>query len=58
LVQRHCPRYGHSPQQIEEARDLGARLAEVLREGRIDENSGIEEVLRKGSRQDSSNKVC
>jgi hypothetical protein len=58
LVQRHCPRYGHSPQQIEEARDLGARLAEVLREGEIDENSRIEGVLRKGSRRDSSSKVC
>jgi hypothetical protein len=58
LVQRHCPRYGHSPQQIEEARDLGARLAEVLREGEIDENSRIEGVLRKGSHRDSSSKVC
>jgi len=50
LVQRHSPRYGHSPQQIGEARALGARLAEVLREGRIDNDGWVEEVLRKENR--------
>ena len=57
VVQRHCPRFGHSPKQIEEARDLGSRLAEVLMAGQIDENFNVEEAVRKGSREDSSSKV-
>ncbi|MBB5349183.1 hypothetical protein HNQ81_002934 [Desulfoprunum benzoelyticum] len=57
LVQRHCPRFGHSPQQLEEARDLGSRLAEVLMAGQIDENFSVEEVVRTGNRRDSSNRA-
>jgi len=35
LLQNYCPRYGHSPHQIEEARSLGRSLADKLREGRL-----------------------
>ncbi len=38
LLQSYCPRYGHNPHQIEEARSIGRSLADRLREGRLNED--------------------
>jgi hypothetical protein len=35
VVQRYCPRYGHSPRQIEQAKSFGRSLANRLQEGRL-----------------------
>lgn len=35
MLQNYCPRFGHSPCQIEEAKNIGQSLADSLREGRL-----------------------
>ena len=38
LLQSHCPRFGVTAQQIDEAREMGKKLAQVVQAGEVDQD--------------------